>query len=497
MAPLAESLLYMMTPIAILWLLIGVTIGVIAGAIPGLGGGIMMALVLPMTFVMGNIDAQILLIAIYTGGVSGGLISAVLLGVPGTPAQVMTVLDGFQMTRRGRATQALSIGITASFVGGVFSWILLASLSAPLADVASKFQSFDYFSFIFLGLTLIAFAGSESLSRGLISGFFGIFVAMVGFDTVSATNRFTFGIPTLTNGFDILPVIIGAFAVRQILTDVGNPSSNFKKIPETSVIDVIKNLLLAFKYPLNLFRSSLIGSWIGLLPGIGANIGAVISYSVAKSSSKEKHLFGKGSEQGIVASESGNNATVGGALMPMISLGIPGSGQDVLLMAALTLHYVEPGPLLIYEHPDVFYGIISAYLFANIFMLLIMVSLVRYLAKIVNVPRYILSPLVLLFCVVGVVSANNRLTDVWVMLFFGIIGFAMTRFKYPLAPFIIGYVLAPLAEDRLRSALMGSGGDWIPLITRPVAIVCFAISVVLICLPLIKSSSSFRKKHSS
>ncbi len=492
MDPIIESLFYLLTPNALIWVFIGVGIGVVAGAIPGLGGGMIMAILLPVTFTIHHLDAQIFLIGIYVGGVSGGLISAVLLGVPGSPAAVMTVMDGHAMTKQGKAARALSMGIMASVVGGMTSWVLLVMLSAPLATFAARLQSFDYFAFIVLGLILIAFAGSGSPLRGIVAGLFGMLAAMVGFDSISATNRFTFGVPDIANGFHILPVLIGAFAIRQVFTDVRGGGEQLRTPPTASVSEVVGQLSGVFKYPFLLIRSSVLGSFIGLLPGIGANIGAVISYISAQALSRNNGKFGKGAEEGIIAAECGNNATVGGALMPMISLGIPGSGQDVILMAALVLHQVQPGPMLIYEHPDIFYGIISGYLFANIMMLILMVIAIRYLVMIIRTPMSVLAPAILIFCVVGVISANNLLSDTWVMLGFGVVGYLMSRFKYPLAPFVIGFVLAPLAEERLRSSLMSTGGEWGPLLTRPIAMTCFALVVVVLLFPILKKFVQFR-----
>jgi putative tricarboxylic transport membrane protein len=281
-------------------------------------------------------------------------------------------------------------------------------------------------------------------------------------------------------------VLIGVFAVRQVLDDIRRTEARPQQA-EASFSATMRNLLKVFNYPVNLVRSSLIGSSIGILPGIGANIGAVVSYSVAQAFSRNKEKFGHGAEEGVVASETGNNATVGGALVPMIALGIPGSGQDVILMAALILHQVQPGPLLALEHPDVFYGVISAYLIANIAMLFVMVLSIRFLARIIAAPIYMLAPIVLLFCVVGVISANNRLEDAWVMFGFGLFGFAMSYFRFPLAPFVIGFVLGPLAEVRLRSALMSTDGDFTPLFTRPVSGLAIAACVVLILWPVVRS----------
>jgi putative tricarboxylic transport membrane protein len=367
----------------------------------------------------------------------------------------------------------------------MISWVLLLFLSAPLAAIAATFQSFDYFAFIAMGLALIAIAGSESMARGLVAGFLGMFIATVGFDPISATERFTFGSDALQNGFSVVPVFIGAFAVRQLLVDTAETDETVAAPAPTRINDVVRHLGAAFRYPVALVRSSLIGSWIGLLPGLGANIGAIISYTIAKAVSKNRDQFGKGAEEGVLASEAGANSTVGGALIPMIALGIPGSGQDVLLLAALEIHQITPGPLLMFNHPEVFFGVIAGYLVANIMMFALMVFSIRYLTLILGVPRAILVPAVLIFCVVGSIAENNQLQDAWVMLAFGVFSYLMTLARYPLAPFVIGFILEPLAEERLRSALMSSGGDWLPLLTRPVAVISLVVAVLLLLWPLI------------
>ncbi len=484
-AQLWEAFQYLVLPSSLGWCFLGVILGVTVGAIPGLGGGLLMALLLPMTFTMENLDAQILLIGIYVGGVSGSMISAILLGVPGAPSAVMTTIDGHAMCRKGLAGRALALGITGSFIGGSISGVILLFLAVPLASIAIRFQSFDYFAFVVMGLVLIAFTGEQAPLRGLIAGLFGVFVSTVGFDNVAASSRFTFGIPALANGFDILPVLIGAFAIRQILEDIQSPPSHQSVGVRPKLTDIMRDIGSIFRYPVNLVRSSILGTWIGILPGIGANIGAIMSYTVAQLTSRNKEQFGKGAEEGVVAAETGNNATIGGALVPMLAMGIPGSGQDVLLMAALILHAVEPGPLLVIDHPEIFYGIIGAYFFANIAMLIIMILAISWLTRIISVPLFLLLPLVLVFCVIGVVAANNRLEDAWVMLGFGFIGILMSWARMPLAPFVIGFILGPMAEERLRSALMSTDGAIMPLLQRPIATTVLAICLLVALWPLI------------
>jgi putative tricarboxylic transport membrane protein len=486
LAVLLSSFQYLLTPTGLGWCMLGTFIGIVVGAIPGLGGGMAMALILPITFSMYYLDGQIFLLGIYVGGVGGSLISAILIGVPGSPAAVMTSVDGYQLCKQGRAADAFATGILASFTGGMVSWVLLLAFSVPLASIARHFQSFDYFLFVMMGLVLIGVAGSGGMIRSLMSGFLGILAAMVGFDSVSAVTRFTFGTSLLASGFDLLAVLIGAFAVQRVVVELGVLSSGKPLVGGTTFRDVLVKMRSAISHWRTMLRASLIGTWIGILPGLGANIGAIVCYSVEKTISRKKENYGRGEPEALAAAESGNNATVGGALVPMIAIGIPGSGQDVILMAALIIHNVQPGPLLVQNNPEVFYGLIAAYFFANVFLLLIMTLSIRLLIKVISAPMFLLAPIVLSICVVGVISVNNRMADTWIMLAFGVIGYLMASTRIPLAPFVIGFVLGPLAEERLRSALMSTRGDLMPLVTSPTSMILIAILLVSLAIPLAK-----------
>jgi putative tricarboxylic transport membrane protein len=492
LAVLQAAFQYLLTPTGLGWCIAGTFFGIVVGAIPGLGGGMAMALILPMTFSMHYLDGQIFLLGIYVGGVGGSLISAILIGVPGSPAAVMTSVDGYQLCKQGRAADAFATGIFASFAGGMISWILLLAFSIPLASIAKQFQSFDYFLFVMMGLILIGVAGSGGLIRSLMSGFLGILAAMVGFDSVSAVTRFTFDSKLLASGFDLLAVLIGAFAVQRIVVELSAKSGARTIEGATTLKEVVSKMRGTFAHWRTMIRASLLGTWIGILPGLGANIGAIICYSVEKTFSKKKDNYGRGEPEALAAAESGNNATVGGALVPMIAIGIPGSGQDVILMAALIIHNVQPGPLLVQNNPDVFYGLIAAYFFANIFLLLLMTLSIRLLIKVIAAPMFLLAPLVLSVCVVGVISVNNRIADTWIMLAFGVVGYLMASTRIPLAPFVIGFVLGPLAEERLRSALMSTRGDILPLMASPTSLILIAIVLGSLAYPLARRFAASR-----
>ena len=339
-------------------LFIGTSLGIVVGAIPGMTGAMLIALTLPLTFYMDPLNAIILLTSMYVGAISGGLITATLLRMPGTPAAVMTTFDGYPMARGGRPGRALGLGITASFVGGLISWITLATITKPLSIIATRFGPFEYFTLIMMAMVLIASVSEGTLAKGLISGLLGMLISMPGVDPATGMPRLTFDWYMLNGGLKLLPVLIGVFAVSQIIKD----ALDIGKIPERITMSS-KGMLMSvrdfLKQGVNLIRSSLIGTWVGILPGIGASIGSVIAYTAAKNMSKTPEQFGTGSEEGIVASEAANNATVGGALIPLIAMGIPGSVIDAILIGALMIHSIQPGPTLFLTNTAIVWGLIA------------------------------------------------------------------------------------------------------------------------------------------
>ena len=475
-------------------LFIGTSLGILVGAIPGMTGAMLIALTLPLTFYMDPFNAIVLLVAMYVGAISGGLITATLLRMPGTPAAVMTTFDGYPMARSGRPGRALGLGITASFVGGLIAWITLATITKPLSIFATKFGPFEYFTLIMMAMVLIASVSEGSLAKGLISGLLGMLISMPGVDPATGMPRLTFDWYMLNGGLKLLPVLIGVFAVSQIIKD----ALDIGQVPERIAMSS-KGMLMSVRdfmqQGVNLVRSSLIGTWVGILPGIGASIGSVIAYTAAKNMSKTPEKFGTGSEEGIVASEAANNATVGGALIPLIAMGIPGSVIDAILIGALMIHSIQPGPTLFLTNADIVWGMIAACLLANVLMWLLMTSSVKYIAGLMYLPRSFVLPIVMVFCVIGSFALNNTMFDVWVMLIFGVMGFLMECAKIPLGPFVIGFVLAPLAEEKLRSGLMMTAGDFSPIFTRPLPLLFTILAVILLLWPII--GDWMRKRRTS
>lgn len=472
-------------PMGILLVIVGTALGIAVGSVPGLTGAMLIALTLPLTFTMLPQQAMILLVSMYVGAVSGGLISATLLRMPGTPSSIMTTLDGYPMAKSGRPGRALGLGITSSFVGGMISFVFLILLARPMANLSTLLGPFEFFSLVMMALVLMASMGDRSISRSLLSGFLGIFAAMPGIAAATGKARLTFGITELNDGFKLLPVLIGLFAISQIIKDTLQIDAKPLRVTMSRSGLFLGARDWAAQW-VNMLRSSVIGTWIGVLPGIGANIGSVAAYSTARSLSKTPEKFGTGCDEGIVASESANNATVGGALIPLVSMGIPGSLIDAILLGAMVIHGLQPGPRLFTDSPAIVYTIMGTYLVANVVMAVIMVASAGLLARLADLKRALLLPVILAFCVVGSYALSNRMFDVWVMLGFGLLGFGMERFRIPLAPFVIGFVLGPIAEESLSAGLMSSGGSFAPILTRPISAAFFLVAVVLLVLPMVR-----------
>lgn len=464
-------------PGLILLVIVGTALGIAVGAVPGLTGAMLISLSLPLTFSMDGREALTLLVAMYVGSVSGGLITATLLRIPGTPASIITTLDGYPMARSGRAARALGLGIGASFIGGLLSWAALATLARPIARFSTLLGPFEFFALVLLALTLVVGVSGKSPARGALSCLLGILSALPGTAPGSGALRLTFGFHAMDDGFKLLPVLIGLFALSRVFS----PAPTGGDARRTARVD--GPFLLKWRewkgQTANLLRSSAIGTGIGILPGIGANIGSLIAYSTARAGSKHPEKFGTGCDEGVVASESANNATVGGALVPLIALGIPGSVIDAILLGAFVIHGLQPGPMLFENDPRIVGTIISSYLWANLAMLAIMLLSARWIAGLARIRHHALTPVVAVFCVLGSFALANRFFDVWVMIGFGVAGFLLERWRVPLAPFVIGFVLAPLGEEAMVTALMSSGGSGWPLLTRPGSLIFIALAAVL------------------
>lgn len=470
-------------PYTLLLMAVATFAGIVAAAIPGFTITMAIVLTLPLTFAMPPMQGIAVMLSVYVGGLSGGLFSAALLGIPGTPSSVATTFDAFPMARQGNPGKALSLGLFASFIGSIISIIVLIVAAPPLALLAVKLGPWEYFALIVFALTIIASLVGDSLIRGLIAGLIGIGIATIGPDPLMGRERFTFGYEILTAGVPFLVVLIGMYAMSQLLSELeskgGTNQSSGTLISgdmRPHLLQTVKDIILK---PVNVIRSSLIGVFIGAVPGAGSSISNLLAYDQAKRASKHPETFGKGEPQGVVASESGNSSTVGGSMIPLIALGIPGSPADAVLMAAIMVHGISIGPRLILDYPDLVYSMFIAMAIASIFMLFIGVILMRAFLRLLNVPKYIVVPVVLACCAIGTYTLNNRLSDLYLLACIGTVGYLLKKLDYPLAPLALGVVLGPIAETNLRRAFQTSA-DWTLFFTRPISALLLALAVISI-----------------
>jgi putative tricarboxylic transport membrane protein len=470
---------------------IGVFVGLVVGMIPGLTISTGIIVILPVTFVLPADISIALLLGLYVGGMTGGSFSAILLNIPGTPSASATALDGFAMAEKGEAGRALGIAITSSFIGGLFSFLCLFSIAPLLADVALQFRTEDMFSLVFFGLTIICSFAARSLVKGLLSAAIGLALVTIGQDPVMGTSRFTFGQPNLMAGVHFLTAMIGLFAIPQLIDNLLNTERGKKaQIKLTSVLPSIKDLK-TIRLPVTI--GSITGAFLGILPGAGGPIAAFISYDYSRKASKNPEKFGKGEPEGIAAPEAANNAVTGGALIPMMTLGIPGDPVTAILIGALTIHGLAPGPLLFMERGDFAYGLIFSFFWANIFNFIIAILGLRLLVKLLATPRALLMPTVAVLCVIGSYALRNNFFDVYVMLFFGFVGLAMRWLQMPVVPMLLALVLGGQLEENLRVALTSSRGDISIFFSSPISVGFLCMSAISI----IWSLQSNRKKAKS
>ena len=459
-------------------ILVGVIVGIIFGAIPGLTATMAVALCLPMTFGIDPITGMALLCGLYVGGISGGLISAILINIPGTPASVATCFDGHPMAARGEAGKAIGIGILYSFLGTVFSLLVLFFLAPPLARFAIRFGPYEYFWVAVFSLTLVAGLAGRSLAKGVASALIGVTCAMIGLAPHDSYKRFTFGFSEMDAGLALLPVLIGLFAVAEILKEAETRTDQI-----TIASFKMGGGFMGVTWPLfmsqwwNFIRSSLIGTVIGILPGIGSGTSNLLSYMAARDSSKYPEKFGTGIPDGIIASETANNASIGGAMVTLLALGIPGDTVTAMMLGGFIIHGIQPGPLLFKTNGDLVYSIFVALTVANILMIILEYYGIRVFARFLLIPKHYLLPAIIAMCVVGAFGLNNRTFDVVTIFAFGVLGYAFMWFDYPIVPFILGFILGPMAETNLRTALMSSLGDLTPFVTRPIS-ACLMVGTV-------------------
>lgn len=458
---------------------LGTFSGIIIGALPGLSTTMGIALFVPLTFSMDPLSGLCMLGGLYGGSVYGGSISATLLRTPGTAASCATVLDGYEMTKNGEGAKALGVGLISSFIGGIFSTIILISIAPPLAKIALSFGSPEYFMVALFGLTIIiSLSNKQNLLKGIFSGALGVFISTIGVDVIEAFPRFTFGNINLFDGISLIPALIGLFSFAQVLRLVAQNSSEQEQINDQSISGkILPSMQELSSMKKTLLRSSLIGTIVGIVPGAGADIASFIGYSEAKRNSKNGDSFGTGIPEGVAASEACNNAVVGGSLVPLLTLGVPGNSASAVLLGGLLIHGLAPGPLLFTRTPHIVYGFFLSLFVANIFMLIFGLLGLKVFPQVLKVPKNILIPGIVILSVTGSFSIQNSFMDVYLMLFFGVLGYILEKYEYPIAPIVLGLILGPMAENALWQTLIISRGSYLIFFSRPISLFLFALSV--------------------
>ena len=477
-------------------MLVGVAGGLIAGAIPGFTIAMAVVLTLPFTFGMPASQGLATMVSVLVGGLSGGLMAGILTGIPGTPSSVATTFDGFPMARRGQPGLALGIGVWSSFFGGMISAVLLVTLAPQLARIGLEFNPWGYFMLVMFALTITASLAGKNMVKGLIAGALGLLVRTIGEDEAIGMARFNFGTDTLLQGFDFIAVLIGLFAFSQLLFDVRDPVNARKSLHEQGAMHVKIEHLQAVreiaKRWIIVIRSALIGTFTGILPGAGGSVANILAYDQAKKASKHPEKFGTGIPDGIIAPESSNNAVEGGALIVLMALGIPGDVTAAVMLGALLIHDVVPSPSFIGDEPVLAYSIFIAFFIATFMMIAMQSFMLRVFVLVTKVRMYVLAGVILGFCGIGVFALNNIEFDVWTLLWFGILGFVMRHFGFPLAPMILGVVLGNIAELNLSRAFAITT-DLTPFVTRPWSLFFLIIALFSAAFPAFQAQRGRRK----
>ncbi|KGJ03691.1 putative tricarboxylic transport membrane protein [Paracoccus halophilus] len=480
---------------AILSLLIGVVIGTIGGAVPGISVTMSVALALPFTFAMAPINGILLLLGVYKGGVFGGSIPAILIKTPGTPASSATVLDGYPMAEKGEAGRALGMALWASCTADMISNLSLILFAGFLASFALSFRPPEFFTLILFSLTIISGVSGKSMLRGALSAVLGLMLATVGLDLIYGTNRFTFGNPNLMGGLNFIAVLIGLFAIPEIMAVIWSPGDEHGRARGLGANRVsLADYRRCFKA---ILRGSTIGVILGSIPGIGAAPSAFLSYSEARRKSPHRENFGKGEIEGVAAAEAGNNGVAGATLIPLLSLGIPGDVITAIIIGAFMIHGLQPGPLMFVTNADLIYGLFIGLILSSVFLFVVGSAAIRVFKYVADIPRSILFPGVLVLCVYGVFAVNNTIFDIGVMFAMGAVGFLMLRNDIPAAPFLIAYILGPLLEDNFRQAMLMSGGSpWI-LFSTPITWIFWALTLFSIVAIIRAAMTSNRQEQGS
>ncbi|MDG6896090.1 tripartite tricarboxylate transporter permease [Volucribacter amazonae] len=478
-------------PTALLFGIVSICFGLILGVLPGLTATMGVAILLPFTFGMEPVVALLMLSGVFFGGIYGGSITAILINIPGTPAAAATAADGFSLTQKGKAGQALGFATMASVIGGLVSVIVLTFMSPILAKFALKFSAPENFALALFGLSIIIGISGKSILKGLIAGMLGLLVSTIGLDPMTGYPRFTFGNNELMT-VPFIPVMIGLFAGSEVFKSIAESNDiqrNHIQIPK-----IMPKLQEVKQYSPLMIKSGLIGSFIGSIPGAGADIAAFVSYNEAKRFSKYKEKFGTGRIEGVIAAEAGSNGCTGGAMLPMLSLGIPGDAVTAVMLGALTLQGLQPGPLLFAEHSELLFTLFAGMFICYIALFVVGFSTLKYLVRILSMPKAYLIPIILTLCLVGTFAINNTIFDIGVMLIAGIIGYFIRMRDFPVSPIVLAMIMGPMAEANFRRALALHNGHLDFLYTRPITLTLFVIALLTLFFPLIKQLYQYIKR---
>ena len=469
-------------------LFLGTLAGIIGGALPGVTITMTIIVVLPFTFGLDPLQGLAAMTGVYVGGSAGGLVTAMLLGIPGSPAAIATTFDGHPMAKKGEPGRAIWLGVWASFFGGLLGGIVLIAATGPLAAIALQFGPWEFFSLFVLALSMVAGLAESSLLKGLVSGCLGLVVTILGTDPVMGQDRLSLGVPFIRGGIEFLPVLIGVFAFSQVMGEIerrGGAAPLAEAGARTLRLAVSHGKVIweIVSHPFQLLWYAFVGVLIGVLPAIGGSAASMMAYDQAKKISRRPETFGKGAPEGIIASEASNNANVGGSLVTIMAFGIPGDAVTAVMLGALTIHGIQSGPLFISQNAQLAYGIFAAYLLAHPLMVLIMAAGARWMLRVVTVPKAALFPVVLVLCVIGAYALNNTMSNVYVLLTFGVLGYTMVKLGFPLAPFILGVILGDQIEINLVRSLMTDSDLWL-FVTRPISALLLGMAVASIVLSI-------------
>jgi len=470
-------------PVNLLYCFLGVFIGTLVGVLPGIGPVGAMSLLLPVTFQTTPEAAIIMLAGIYYGAMYGGSTTSILVNIPGEAASVVTCLDGYQMARQGRAGPALGMAAFGSFIAGTAAIVGLMLLAPPLSRFALKFGPAEYFSLMVLGLCILIYLAHGSMAKALLMAAFGVVLGLVGLDAITAQPRLTFGRMELVDGVGLVPIVMGLFGIAEVLL-------NIESVLKRDVLKSSISGLLPTRQDWRdsagpLARGSVLGFFLGILPGGGAVISSFLSYALEKRVSRHPERFGHGAIEGVAGPEAANNAAAGGAFIPLMTLGIPPNVVMAMLMGAFIIHGVQPGPLMMTQNPGLFWGVIASMYIGNIMLLILNLPLIGMWVQVLRVPYKILFPLILLFCLIGVYAVSNTVFDIYIMVLFGVLGYLMKKFGYEPAPLVLAFVLGPMLENNLRKSLILSQGEFSTFVTRPLSAIALLLAIVLLLSPLI------------